>query len=92
MSVIKSEKIFTPQEYLELVTGKTYDIGSELNDVEAVELILEKEGYDFWTYTFTEIEHVIDNEVPVVLVDYIVYNEDIKEFEHVLRWSEVSEN
>lgn len=91
MSVIKSEKIFTPQEYLELVTGKTYVISSD-NDVEAVELILEKEGYDFWTYTFTEIEHVIDNEVPVVLVDYMIYNEDTKEFEHVLRWSEVSEN
>lgn len=91
MSVIKSEKIFTPQEYLELVTGKTYIISSD-NDVEAVELILEKEGYDFWTYTFTEIEHVIDNEVPVVLVDYMIYNEDTKEFEHVLRWSEVDEN
>lgn len=86
--MIKSEKLYSPQSYLRLVTGKTFVIDGD-NDVESIELILEQEGYDLWSYAFTEIEHIVENKISVVLVDCLVYNEKTEEFDRVFRWFEV---
>ena len=85
---VKSEKIYSPQEYLELITGKCYAVRGD-NDVETIEKILEKLGYCLWSYAFTEIEHIVEEKLNVVLVDCMVYNEKEKDFEHVYRWFEV---
>lgn len=89
--MVKSEQIYSPQNYLEAITGQCYVIRGD-NDIDTIETILETYGYNFWNYPLSEIGHIVENKLDVVLVDCMVYNEDKKEFEHVLRWFEVSED
>jgi hypothetical protein len=88
MKLVKSKHIYSPQNYLELITGNCY-IHKCDNDVEFIEKILEDEGYCLWSYPLNEIDHIVENEIPVVLVDCMIYNDDIHEFEHAYRWFEV---
>lgn len=87
-NVVKSNKLYSPQNYLELITGNTYIVQGD-DDIEFIEDILEKEGYCLWNYPITEVEHLIETEIPVVLVDCMVYSEEKKEYEHEYRWFEV---
>jgi hypothetical protein len=87
-NVIKSKKLYSPQNYLELITGNTYIISGD-NDILLIENILKQEGYCLWNYSINEVEHLIESEIPVVLVDCMVYNEDKKEYQHEYRWFEV---
>jgi hypothetical protein len=72
--MVKSERIYSPQNYLEAVTGNCYIINGD-NDVELIENILEEQDYDLWSYALTEIDHIVENKLDVVLVDCMVYNE-----------------
>ena len=85
---VKSEKIYSPQEYLELVTDNCYIVRGD-NDIEEIEKILKNANYCLWNYPLTEIEHIVESKLNVVLVDCMVYNEKEKEYEHVYRWFEV---
>ena len=40
----------------------------------------------------SEIDHIVENELDVVLVDCMVWNKKTKEFEHQYRWFEVPED
>lgn len=86
--MVKSEKIYSPQNYLEAVTGECYIIRGD-NDVEEIETILEELDYCLWSHALTEIGYIVEEELDVVLVDCMVYNEEKEEFEHVYRWFEV---
>ena len=88
MKLVKSQHIFSPQSFLELITGNCY-VHSGDNDVEFIEDILEENGYGLWSFALNEIDHIVENEIPVVLVDCMVYNDNTNEFEHVYRWFEV---
>lgn len=87
-NIVKSKKIYSPQNYLELITGKTYIISGD-NDIELIEKILEKEGYCLWNYSLNEVEHLIESEIPVVFVDCMIYNPNKEEYEHEVRFFEV---
>lgn len=87
MSVV-SEKLYSPQQYLELVTGNTYIIDGD-NDVDKIESILEDSDICYWSYPLSEIDHIVEEKLNVVLVDCLVYNNDTGEYEHVYRWFEV---
>lgn len=89
--MVKSEHIYSPQNYLEAVTGECYIIRGD-DDIAEIETILEDYDYSFWNYPLSEIDHIVENGLDVVLVDCMVYNEDKKEFEHVYRWFEVPED
>ncbi len=86
--MVKSEKIYSPQRYLELITGKCYMIDGE-NDVEFIERILEEEYDSMWSYPLSEIDHIAEEGLDVVLVDCMIINEETDNFEHVYRWFEV---
>lgn len=86
--MVKSEELYSPQNYLELVTGVCYVIKG-CNDVETIECILEDLGYNLRNYALSEISHIVENEIDVVLVDCMVYSETRNEFEHIYRWFEV---
>ena len=91
--MVKSRKMYSPQKYLELVTGNCYEICTD-NDVEFVEKILDEhfgEGC-MWTYDLKEIEHIVENEIDVVLVEFMIYHDDTHEWEYVYRWAEVTED
>ena len=86
--MVKSEKIYSPQRYLELITGKCYMVDGE-NDVEFIETIIEKECDSMWSYPLSEIDHIVEEGLDVVLVDCMIINEETDNFEHVYRWFEV---
>jgi hypothetical protein len=88
--MIKSEKIYTPQTYLELVTGRCYTASSD-NDIAYIESILEDHDLCLWNYPLNEIDYIVKENLDVVLVDCLVYNKDTYEYEHVYRWFEVSD-
>ncbi len=90
--MVKSEKIYSPQNYLESVTGNCYIISGE-NDIELIQTILAENGYDeLWDYPLSEINHIVENNLNVVLVDCMVVNEETDQFEHQYRWFEVPED
>lgn len=91
--MVKSEQIYSPQSYLEAVTGKCYLVRGE-DDVAFIEEVLALNGYgaDYWNYPLSEIEHIVENNFNVVLVECMVVNSETDEFEHVYRWFEVPED
>lgn len=88
--MVKSEKIYSPQNYLELVTDNCYFHNGD-NDVEFIQEILVKNGYTdtLHDYPLSEIDHIVSENLNVVLVDCMVWNDETKEFEHAYRWFEV---
>ena len=88
--MVKSEQIYSPQNYLIEVTDNCYIINGD-NDIETIEKILYQNGFELWNYPMSEIDHIVANELDVVLVECMVYNEEKKEYEHVYRWFEVPE-
>ena len=87
--MVKSEKIYSPQRYLEGITGQYYIIDGD-NDIEFIQSIFDEWGYELWNYPMGEIDHIVENNLDVVLVDCMVYNEETEEFEHIYRWFEVT--
>ena len=87
--MVKSEKIYSPQNYLEGITGQCYIIDGD-NDIEFIQGIFDEWGYELWNYPMKEIDHIVENNLDVVLVDCMVYNEETEEFEHIYRWFEVT--
>ena len=89
--MVKSEKLYSPQNYLEAVTGNCYIIRGD-NDVEEIETILESLDYCLWSHALTEIDYIMEENLDVVLVDCMIWNEEKSELEHVYRWFEVPED
>ncbi len=88
--MVMTNKVYSPQQYLRILTDNCYIIKGD-NDVETVEVILEELGYCLWSYPLCEIEHIIENELDVVLVDCMIYNKQKREFVHEYRWFEVDD-
>lgn len=90
--MVRSEKIYSPQAYLEAVTGKCYVISGE-DDVEFIGIVLAQNDLtELWDFPLSEIDHIVKNKLNVVLVDCMVVNEETDQFEHVYRWFEVPED
>lgn len=88
MKLVKSEQIYSPQNYLELITNKCYVLRGD-NDIKFIEGVLFYEGYELWNYPLSEIDHIVENNLSVVLVDCMVVNTETDQFEHQYRWFEV---
>lgn len=89
--MVKSERIYSPQQYLEAITNKCYIIRGE-DDIAFIHGVLAHDGFDLWDYPMSEINHIVENKLNVVLVDCMVVNEETDQFEHILRWFEVPED
>lgn len=63
MKNIRSDKCYDSDEYLEMTTGNLPAYKPSLDEVEAMHL-------DYWNYPLTEIDHIIENELKVVLVRF----------------------
>lgn len=62
-NMIKNNECMDSDEYVALITGKFPDKEPTLKQVEEMEL-------DKWNYPLTEIDHIIENEIPVILVRF----------------------
>lgn len=91
--MIKSERIYSPQRYLEAITGLCYLVRGE-DDIEFIRGVLKSNGLNdgLWDYPLKEIDHIVENKINVVLVDCMVVNEDTNSFEHQYRWFEVPDD
>lgn len=65
--MIKSDTVHSPQNYLELVTGYCYIIHE--GTVAEIEKILKENDLELWNYPLSEIGHIIQNDIDVVLVE-----------------------
>lgn len=86
MSVIKSGKIYSTQDYCWDFLGECPFVTGEKDELRK---LLDKEGYpELWDYPIDEIEHIVENGIPVVLVDTTYTNDDC-EMVHELRWFQI---
>jgi hypothetical protein len=84
--VVKSEHIFSPLQYINLVTGKRYK--DLVIDLKTVELVLSQNGLDnLWSYPLNEIDEVMEQCSAVVLVKLYSFETGDDEY----RWFEIPE-
>lgn len=86
MSVIKSNEIFSPQNYCDTFFGVCPVFSGNQNELRS---LLDENGYsNLRDFPFEAIESIIKNKIPVVLVDTTYINNDCEMVsEH--RWFEV---
>lgn len=87
--MVKSEKIYSPQIYVEAVTGLYYVFRGKDN-ITFIEDKLALNGFELWNYPLSEINHIVENNLDVVLVDCSYHKEDVYVNEY--RWFEVPED
>ena len=87
--MVKSEQIYSPQIYVEAITGLYYAFRGEDN-ITFIEDKLALNGFELWNYPLSEINHIVENNLDVVLVDCSYYKEDVYVNEY--RWFEVPED
>lgn len=90
--MVASKKLWTPQTFVEAITGRCY-IMSGSDDVGLISRLLEENGYgNLWDYPIDEIDHIVEQSIPVVLVDCLVYLDYKDQYEHEYRWWEIPED
>ena len=90
-SIIKSKGIYSPQSYLEIVTGNCYILSNEIPIVTEIENILKTGGFNTQNYSLTETAKALQNGKPIVLVDCTDIYEN-SEMIHECRWFCVPDN
>ena len=85
--MVKSKKIYSPSEYLTLVTGNYHNV-TGLDDIKFIEDTLESYDLCLWNYPLEEIDHISNENLDVVLVECFVFNEKTNDFDREYRWFE----
>jgi hypothetical protein len=90
--MVATNKIYSASEFVDVLTGKYY-IFNGTNDIDDIHLFLyenriETAENQLWDYPLNEIEHIVENNIPVVLVKVLVEDEDGK-LNSELRWFEI---
>ena len=88
--MIKAKKIYEPQNYVRAVTGNYYFFKHNSSPEEEIQNLLYMNGYELWDYPLTEIDHIVENNLGVVLVDCSHYEGNVYINEY--RWFEVPED
>ena len=88
--MVKSEQIYAPQNYVCAITGTYYFFKNKDHPVNEIQYLLQVNGYDLWDYPLTEIDHIVENNLNVVLVDCSHYEGD--DYINEYRWFEVPED
>lgn len=88
--MVKSNNIYAPQNYVAAVTGKYYCFKHDMHPSEEIQYLLVMHAYELWDYPLTEIDHIVENNLNVVLVDCSHYEGDT--FINEYRWFEVPED
>lgn len=87
---VKSNQIYSPENYISAITGLYYFLKHNTHPINEIQDILSEHGYELWDYPLTEINHIVENNLNVVLVNCSYYEGDkyIDEY----RWFEVPED
>ena len=93
--MVKSNQIYSPQNFVDAVTGYCYIFQCENTVKEIHDLLkrhkVETEENPLWDYPMDEIDHIKENNIPVVLVDVSGFDEN-DEWKTEYRWFEVPED
>lgn len=84
--MVKSDQIYSPENYVCGVTGNYYFFKHKMHPVDEIHHLLDSD-YEIWDYPLTEIDHIVENDLDVVLVDCSHYEGDAWIAEY--RWFEV---
>lgn len=90
---VLSKEIYSPQNFVEIVTGNYYSFRNDTTILEEIQVLLDINGFEgLWSYPLTEIDHIVENKINVVLVDVSDY--DIKSGNWITeyRWFEIPES
>ena len=88
--MVLSNKIYSPQNYIEAVTGNYYIFRKDTTILEEMQTILILNNLEnLWNYPLIEIDHIVKNEINVVLVDVSDYDAKSKTWVNEYRWFEV---
>ena len=88
---VKSTTIYSPQAFVEAVTGLCFCFDHE-DTIKEIEDMLERYCHQtLWNYPLTEIDHIVESRLSVVLVDVSgMYGGS--EMVPMYRWFEVPDN
>ena len=89
--MVKSEKLFTPQSYVEALTGNCYVFGSDNVCEQISNVLLLNKMPNLFDYPLSEIDHIVENKIDVVLVDVSCFDKH-GTWHYEYRWFEVPEN
>lgn len=87
--MVKSEKVYSIQNFCDKFLNFCPIIEGERNELR--DLLNENGFYNLWDYPLSEIDHIVKNELNVVLVDCTYINENC-ELVQDLRWVEIPMN
>ena len=90
-TVIKSGCIYSPQNYLEAVTGKCYILSGSKPVLKQISGILKANGQPTVSYPLKKTEKALKRSFPVVLVDCSDFTDDWRLFQEY-RWFRVPAN
>lgn len=91
--MVKFDGVYSPQSYIEAVTGECYIIRASTiyGLLDEMQAILSDYGYGYlWDYPLTEIDEIVENKLDVVLVE-LTGDDDEGKWRTVYRWFEVPE-
>lgn len=90
---VLSKDIYSPQNYIEAVTGNYYIFRNDTTIYKEIRTLLGLNGFEnLWDYPLTEIDHIVENKINVVLVDVSDYDIETGKWIKEYRWFEVPEN
>lgn len=95
MKCVKSKQLYSPQVFVEKLTGVCYGFDKDSTAAEIHDLLryngVEDDEHPLFDYPLDEIDEILTNKVPVVLVD-TTYIDDECNLVYEYRWFEVPEN
>ena len=89
--MIKSNKIYSPQRFLEAVTGKIYILNYNKPIVPQIEQVLINHKKPYSSYPLEDAQKALNKQGNIVLVSCTDMNEKL-EFEEKYRWFKVSKD
>lgn len=87
--MVKSDQIYSPENYVCGITGKYYFFKHNMHPIDEIHHLLDSD-YELWDYPLTEIDHIVENNLNVVIVDCSHYEGDAWIAEY--RWFEVTDD
>ena len=89
--MVKSEKLYTPQSYVEALTGNCYVFGGDNVIEQIANVMLFNKLPNLFDYPLSEIDHIVENKINVVLVDVSCFDKH-GIWKHEYRWFEVPDD
>ena len=91
--MVLSKEIYSPQYYIETVTGNYYIFRNDTTILDEMQTLLALNNFEnLWNYPLTEIDHIVKNKINVVLVDVSDYDVESQTWIKEYRWFEVPED